>query len=486
MEERGVGKRLPRSESSQRTVTINMKSIGNGMLPSGAHRPGRKQRWRKTTRRKFILSVAKTVAAGSLVALDVSRFAHAAGSGVIRLGLIGCGGRGTGAARNALAAGKDVKLVAMADVIEQKVGSSLDQLKKSRIADQLDVPGERQFSGFDSFQHLLSVGLDAVLVATPPGFHALHVEAAVRAGLHCFLEKPVAVDAPGVRQVRATAEVATQNGLSVIVGFQEHFDSSYQQFLAELSNGAIGTIKKLNAVIRWTDLPRRTTRASVDKQLRRPSTEMEFQIRNWFPFSWLSGDMIVETLVHHIDTCLAAVGSLPQHVQGTAERREHPGSDYGNISDFLTARYIFADGIELQAEISALLDNSAAWQASLEGEEGIATAPGKIVGRQGQVIWTYSGPKPDPYQEEMNQWCASIRNGKPLNTLASAADSTLVAIMGRTAAYTGREVSWAEIQRGNEALFTHNPKSFQDAPPALPDKFGDYRFPPLGLPDGAA
>jgi predicted dehydrogenase len=439
----------------------------------------------RTTRRHFLTSATKAVVVGSLAALDISRFAHAAGSGVIRLGLVGCGGRGTGAARQALATGKDVKLVAMADVQGEKITGSLDQLKKTPVAGQLEVTGERRFSGFDAFQNLLAAGVDGVLLTTPPGFRPLHFEAAIRAGVHCFLEKPVAVDAPGVRRVRAAAEGARQKGCSVIVGLQEHFEKSYEQFMSEISNGAIGTTKRLSAIIRRTDVPRWAQRATLNKQLRRPLTEMEFQMRNWYPFTWLAGDMIVEMLVHRIDTCLWAIGRPPQSVQGRAERREHTSSDDGNISDFLSVKYLYADGIEMQAEISGLAGNVNTHEATIEGEKGIATAPNKIVNRQGQVIWNYSGPKIDPYQEEMNQWCASIRRGKPLNTVSSAADSTLVAIMGRTAAYTGREVTWAEIQRSTETFFPANPKSFEDFPAALPDKFGDYQFPSRGLPNGA-
>jgi len=431
-----------------------------------------------TTRRKFIASVAKVAAGASLASLDVSRFAHAAGSGIIRLGLIGCGGRGISATRQALVTGKDIKLVAMADVLEEKITGNLNQLKRRGIpADQLQVSAERQFVGFDAYQSLLAAGVDAVILATPPGFRPLHYEASVRAGIHAFLEKPVAVDAPGVAQIRASTQSARQKGLSVIVGLQEHFDRAHQEFFTEISNGAIGKINKLKAIVRLADVPRWALRTDVDKQLRRASTEMEFQIRNWYPFVWLSGDMIVERLVHRIDTCLWAKGGLPQSARGSAERREHSGSDYGNISDFCSATYRYADGTELLAEISGFSGARKSDQATIEGEKGVATAADRIVDLKGDSIWTYSGPKMDPYQEEINQWCGAIRNGKAFNTVDQAADSTLVAIMGRTAAYTGREVTWAEIQSLTETFFSHNPKSFQDEPPAGPDKFGDYLSP---------
>lgn len=434
-----------------------------------------------TNRRTFIKSVTKTVAA-SLALLDISRFAHAQGSGVIRLGLIGCGGRGTGAARQALATGNDMKLVALADLYDDKITASLAALRIASVPNgKLAVGNQQRFTGFDAYANLLASGVDAVILATPPGFRALHFDAAVKAGIHAFLEKPVAVDAPGVRQVMAAAQSCKQKGLSTIVGFQEHFDRAYEQCMAELGKGTLGRITKLNAVTRLTGVPRREQRANLDQQLSRPATEMEFQMRNWYPFVWLSGDMIVEMLVHQIDTCVWAKGGPPQSARGVAERREHTGSDYGDLSDYCTSTYRYADGTEFAAEISGLSGANKLYEASIEGEKGIATMPTKIVDRQGALLWSFSGSKPDPYQEEMNQWCASIRGRKALNTVESAANSTLVAIMGRTAAYTGREVTWAEMQRSTETFFVRNPKSFQDQPPVLPDKFGDYQSPPRGI-----
>ena len=434
------------------------------------------------SRRKFLKSVTKTVAAASLAALDISRFAHAQGSGVIRLGLIGCGGRGTGATRQALATGNDMKLVAMADVLDEKITSSLTAMRNAGTpSERISVGNQQRFVGFDAYASLLASGVDAVVLATPPGFRPLHFDAAVKAGVHAFLEKPVAVDAPGVRQVITNAQACKQKGLSTIVGLQERFDRRQEQFMEEISKGAIGRITKLNALIRQVNVPRRAQRSNLDKQLGRSATEMELQIRDWYPFVWLSGDMIVEWLVHHLDTCLRAMGSIPQSVRGVAERREHTSSDYGNFSDYISAIYHYASGVELVAEICGLSGATQVYQATIEGENGIATAPNQIVDRRGLVIWSPSGARPDPYQEEMNQWCASIRNRKGLNTVESAANSTLVAIMGRTAAYTGREVTWAEMQRSTETFFVRNPKSFQDSPPALPDKFGDYQTPPRGI-----
>lgn len=434
------------------------------------------------SRRKFLKSVTKTVAAASLAALDISRFAHAQGSGVIRLGLIGCGGRGTGATRQALATGNDMKLVAMADVLDEKITSSLTAMRNAGTpSERISVGNQQRFVGFDAYENLLASGVDAVVLATPPGFRPLHFDAAVKAGVHAFLEKPVAVDAPGVRQVITNAQACKQKGLSTIIGFQEHFDRAYEQFMAELAKGTLGRITKLNARIRMTDVPRYAQRANLDKQFGRLATEMEFQIRNWYPFTWLSGDMIVEMLVHQLDACVWAKSGVPQSARGIAERREHTKSDYGNLSDYCSASYHYADGTELAAEISGLSGANKVWEATIEGEKGMATAPNKIVDRQGSLLWSFSGKKPDPYQEEMNQWCGSIRSRKGLNTVESGANSTLVAIMGRTAAYTDREVTWAEMQRSTETFFVRNPKSFQDSPPALPDKFGDYQTPPRGI-----
>jgi myo-inositol 2-dehydrogenase/D-chiro-inositol 1-dehydrogenase len=417
---------------------------------------------------------------GSLASLDISRFAHAAGTDGIRLGLIGCGGRGSGAVSNALKAGKDVRLVAMADLFMEKINQSLSAITKPANSSQIEVPPARRFVGFNAFQELLASGVDGVMLTTPPGFRPAHFQAAVSAGVHCFLEKPVAVDAPGVRQVRLSANSARQRGLSAIVGLQERYDNSFRQCLSAISDGAIGKITRMRATIHLDDLPRYTQRAVLESQLGRTLTEMEFQLRNWYPFVWLSGDMIVEMLVHHLDDCVSAMGKPPQQARGKAERRKHTAAEYGDLSDFLSATYTYPDGTELQAEISGLSGSDRQWQATIEGEKGIATLPNKILDRQGLGIWSFSGPKNNPYDEEMNQWCASIRNRKALNTVDSAADSTLVAIMGRTAAYTGREITWKEILASQDVFFPHNPKSYQEDPPFLPDKFGDYEYPARG------
>lgn len=432
----------------------------------------------KSTRRKFLGAVAKTVTASSLVTLDISRFAHAAGSGVIRLGLIGCGGRGTGAAKNALATGGDVKLVAVADLFEERVDGVLNQLKGKVNADQVKVSKDNRFVGFDAYEKLLASGVDAVILATPPGFRPPHFEAAAKAGVHCFLEKPVAVDAPGIRQIRAAAEVVRQKRLSAVVGLQDRFDNQSQQLMAEIAKGLVGKIRRQEAIIRVKSLPGGRQRATLEKSLGRTLSELEYQIRNWMCFTWLSGDYIVETLVSHLDLCLWATGRIPLKATGKAERREKRGQEFGNVNDFVSASFRYDDDTELVAEISGHANADPKWDYRIEGDKGVATSKkGPIVDAQGNPTWTFPGQKNEPYQEEMNQWCGSIRKGNAMSTVESAADSNLVAIMGRTAAYAGREVTWAEMQKSTEAFFVRHPKSFQDDPPALPDKFGDYVVP---------
>jgi myo-inositol 2-dehydrogenase / D-chiro-inositol 1-dehydrogenase len=447
--------------------------------PSAPNSSAKASSHNRTPRRQFLATATRAAAVSSLAALDISRFAHAAGNGIIRLGLIGCGGRGTGAANDALGTGRDVKLVAMADVFEERIASSLDNLKRGANGVQLQVSADTKFVGFDAYQRLLAAGVDAVILATPPGFRPLHFDAAVGAGAHCFLEKAVAVDAPGIRQLRAAAAAAKQKRLSAIVGLQDRFNESYEQLMAQIANGALGGITRMEALRQapglWV-----VQRSAAEKKSGRRLSETEFQIRNWMRFVWLSGDLFVDMLVHSIDHCVWAIGGPPQSARGRAERRENTSSDHGNTSDFLSATFTYENGVELLAENSLLANGGNVFQARIEGKNGVATTGGKIVDKTGQPLWSYSGPKKNPYQEEMNQWCGSIRQGKGLNTVDSAADSTLVAIMGRTAAYTGREVTWAEMLRSTDAFFTHNPKSFLDDPPELPDKFGDYFFPPRG------
>jgi len=413
-----------------------------------------------------------------MAALDISRFAHAAGSDAIRLGVIGCGARGTSVASKALATGRDVKLVTLADLFEDRIDGAVNQLKGKVNADQLKVSKDGRFVGFDAYEKLLASGVDAVILATPPGFRPLHFEAAAKAGVHCLLEKPVAVDAAGVRQIRATAEVAKQKRLSVVVGLQDRFDNQCQQLMAEIAKGIVGKITRQEAIIRAKSLPGGRQRATLEKNLGRSLSEMEYQIRNWLPFAWLSGDYIVEMLVHHLDICLWATGRIPLKAIGKAERREKHGQEFGNANDFVSVSYRYDDGAELAAEISGLANADPKWDCTIEGAKGMATSKrGPIVDAQGNSIWTFPGQKNDSSQEQMNQWCGSIRKGNAMSTVESAADSNLVAIMGRTAAYIGREVTWDEMLKSTEAFFVRNPKSFQDDPPALPDKLGDYVVP---------
>ena len=267
----------------------------------------------------------------------------------------------------------------------------------------------------------------------------------------------------------------------MIVGLNHRFDRPCQQLVEQIANGAIGRITRIEAVVQMGPISWNKPRAALEQQLGRSLTEMEYQLRNWVSFAWLSGDMILERLIHNLDNCLWARGTLSQRALCSATRREHKGPGLGNQSQMMSVKFNCPEpsGFEGLAEIGTA-STSREDRATIHGEKGTADFPDTIVDRQGQPLWKYSGPRPDSYQEEMNQWCGSIRQSKAINTCDSAADSTLAAIMCRTAAYTGREITWAEVERSKEAFFTHNPKSFQDDPPCLPNKFGDYPFPPQG------
>ncbi|NJM54693.1 MAG: Gfo/Idh/MocA family oxidoreductase [Verrucomicrobiae bacterium] len=440
----------------------------------------------KSSRRRFLAGVTGTTAVGSLAGLDISRFAHAAGSGDIRLGLIGCGGRGVGAVTNALRTGPDVKLVALADAIPEQADWVLNILNtaaaKKIDLQQVKVSKERKFDGFDAYEKLLNSGVDAVILATPAGFRPLHFEAATKAGVHCFMESPVAVDAPGIRQIRAAAEIAKQKRLSAVVGLQSRFDKRCQQFIAEITKGAIGKLKRLESACRVTSFGETKERATLEKVLGRNLGELEYQIRNWRSFVWLSGDYFLDRGMHQLDICLWAAGRLPQSARGTAQRREKRGQDFGNALDSVSVSYRYDDDLELAADISSYATADQRWDCAFEGTKGSATSwKGPILNAQGQSIWAFQGANNSSLQEEMNQWCDSIRKGSAMSTVENAADSNLVAIMGRTAAYTGREVTWAEMLKSTETFFVRNPKSFQNDPPAMPDKFGDYVVPARGV-----
>ena len=413
------------------------------------------------TRREFLK--ATTLSAGTLAgALALAPAVHAAGDDTLKVGLIGCGGRGTGAASQALNADPRVKLTAMGDAFDDRLQLSLDSLRKLEgLADKIDVPPERQFIGFNAYRQVLESGVDVVLLTTPPHFRPLHLQAAVEAGKHVFAEKPCAVDAPGVHSVLRSCEAAQRKGLSVVSGLCLRYHAPYREAVRRIHDGSVGQVRTLLA---------NDYRGPLWTKPRQPDwTDMHWQMRNWYYFTWLSGDFNVEQHVHNLDVCAWAMGDkYPVKAIGMGGREVRKGPEFGNIFDHHSVTYEYADGTLLfsntrqipgcKSDISIRVLGSAGTALLTERRNGV-----RITGADD---WVFREDAPNLYQVEHDELFAGIRNGKPLNNGEYMAKSTLLAIMGRMATYTGQEITWDMAWNSKEDL---SPPRYEWGPLATPD-----------------
>jgi myo-inositol 2-dehydrogenase / D-chiro-inositol 1-dehydrogenase len=365
----------------------------------------------------------------------------------LKVGLVGCGGRGSGAASQALNADPNVVLTAMGDAFEDQLQKSLQSLQKDH-ADKIKVTPETSFVGLDAYQKVIDSGVDVVLLASPPGFRPVHLKAAVNAGKHVFCEKPMATDSPGVRSVLESVKAAKEKNLSLVAGFCWRYEPARREFYQRIHDGAIGDLRAVYATYyagRVKPMPPASERpASMG--------DLEWQMRNWYNFTWLSGDGYGEQACHSVDKVAWGLKDQTPLKAVAVGGRQTPNNE-GNIFDHMFVVYEFPDDVrafvgQRQAG-NTYTDNS----DYLMGSAGFA----KIQGWSGVVIkgkenWRYKGPKTDMYQNEHNELFASIRSGKPINDGEWMAHSTLMAIMGRMAAYTGTEVTWEQALNSQDKL----------------------------------
>jgi predicted dehydrogenase len=418
-----------------------------------------------STRRDFLKSSAVAVAAGAATAsLPLAAAAHVAGSDVLRIGLIGCGGRGTGAAGQALNADKNVKLVAMADAFDDHLEKSLATLQKdSAIMQKVDVPEDRRFVGFNAYKDLLASGVDVVLLCTPPHFRSAHLKAAIDAGKHVFAEKPVAVDAPGVRSVLATCAEAERKNLSVVSGLCLRFDSGFQEIIKRIHDGALGEIVGLQT----NDL-----RGPIWMFPRQKGwSDMEWQMRDWYYFTWLCGDFNVEQHVHNLDVMAWIMkGEYPVRASGIGGRQVRTGPEYGNIFDHHCVTYEYANGVKCFSACRQQVGCAHDISNHVMGSRGTAAVSEKRLAISGGTSWQYRGQKNNIFQTEHDELFASIRSGKPINNGEYMAKSTLMAILGRMATYTGQVITWDQALNSTEDL----------TPPKY--EWGSLPTPPVAVP----
>ncbi len=397
------------------------------------------------TRRQFLKNSGLAVVAGTLAAQKAAAQSNVSPGETLRVGLVGCGGRGTGAAAQALAADPKVKLVALGDAFQDRLQGSLATLKKQpEIADKIDVPEAHCFVGFEAYQKVIDHS-DVVLLATPPHFRPLHLQAAVAAGKHVFAEKPVAVDAPGVRKVLATCAEAREKKLSIVSGLAMRYSYGHRAIIKRLHEGALGEIRALQA---------NDFRGPIWVKSRQAGwTEMEYHMRNWYYFTWLSGDFNVEQHIHILDLCSWIMNDeYPVRAYGTGGRQVRTGSEYGNIYDHHSVVYEYANGAKLFAACRQMSGCSGDISAHVLGAKGTATLDRRGLEITAADRWVYRGEKNNGQQTEHDEFFASIRASQPINNGEYMTKSTLLAIMGRMATYTGQEVTWEQAMNSQEDL----------------------------------
>jgi predicted dehydrogenase len=413
----------------------------------------------RASRRDFLKTSAAVVATATAGRLALAPNVHADGGDLLRVGLIGCGGRGTGAAAQALNADQNVKLVAMGDAFRDRLESSLATLRKDEaIAGKIDVKPDHCFVGFDAYKQVIASSVDVVLLCAPPHFRPAHLKAAVEAGKHVFAEKPVAVDAPGVRSVLATCAEAKKKNLSVVSGLCLRFDYGHQETIKRIHEGAIGDV----VAIQSNDL-----RGPIWMKPRQKEwSDMEWQLRNWYYFTWLSGDFNVEQHVHNLDICSWLMkDTYPVRANGIGGRQVRVGDEYGHIYDHHCVVYEFANGVKLFSQCRQ--QNGCAKDITnyVMGTRGTGIVSEHTLTLAGGVPWKYGGPKNNFYQTEHDDLFASIRNGKPINNGEYMSKSTLLAIMGRMATYTGKTITWDMAMNSKEDL---TPAKYEWGPMSMP------------------
>jgi myo-inositol 2-dehydrogenase/D-chiro-inositol 1-dehydrogenase len=405
---------------------------------------------KRSSRREFLK--ASAVAGGALAANHIAANAFQGGNDAIKVGLVGCGGRGSGAIVQNLSADSNCKLVAVGDTFRDRAEGVLNSLRRHRneeIRAKVDVPAERVFIGLDAFQRVIEQS-DLVILATPPGFRPIHIEAAIRARKHLFTEKPVAVDGPGVRTVLAAFETANTNNLCVVAGTQRRYERFYLESMERVRDGALGTITSARCYWNQGGLWHRNREEGM--------TDVAWQLRNWLYFTWLSGDHICEQHIHNLDVVNWALGnSHPERAVGLGGRQVRTGPEFGHIFDHFAVDFTYPNNVHVTSMCRQIEGCDGNVSEAVVGTRGVwaSNSPGIT----GERAWRYPNVRrmdPDPYQEEHNALYRAIRNGPRINDLKNVAESTLTAIMGRTACYTGKEVTWQQVLNTRQSLMPAN------------------------------
>ena len=435
---------------------------------------------KQLNRRGFIEQSAKISAAGLLLSrLPANSKRLVSVEGEVKVALVGCGGRGTGAVAQALNADPDVRLVAMADAFMDRAEECLNNLmqKFEGSEDRLNINRDTIFIGFDSYKEAIDMA-DVVILTTPPAFRPLHFEYAIRKNKHVFMEKPVATDVAGIHSVIKSGKRAERKKLNVVVGLQRHYQRSYQSVKNKIDRGKIGDI--VSGQVYWNS-------GGVWLKERQPEqTELEYQMRNWYYFNWLCGDHIVEQHIHNIDVANWFIGSVPVSAQGMGGREVRAGNEYGQIYDHHFVEFTYPDGQVIASQCRHQPGCMNRVEEVFQGTRGSVTTNsanyGLIKNKRGKTVYEHDGEDDiNPYQQEHNELFAAIKAGEhKLNDTNQGVEATMTAIMGRMATYSGQVITWDAAMAIDHSLVPEL-HSFTDTAPVLPDKNRNYPIPIPGV-----
>ena len=429
------------------------------------------------SRRDFVKGSA-LVAGGILLAPSAfSAPAINADNKKLKLAVVGCGGRGTGAVSQALRADPDVNLVAMSDAFQDRLDGCLTSLSKMFDDKRLAVKDKNKFVGFGSYKQAIDEA-DVVILTTPPGFRPKHFEYAVNQGKHVFMEKPLATDPAGIRKVLDAAKVAKEKNLNVVVGLQRHYQRNYREIVGKIQSGDIGKI--VSGQVYWDS-------AGVWVNPRQAGqTEMEYQMRNWYYFNWLCGDHILEQHIHNIDVANWFIGEHPIKAQGMGGREVRNGKDQGEILDHHFVEFEYPGGAIISSQCRHQKGCMSRVSESFQGLNGTAYTDSSNTGwlkdYKGNSIYTHDGEEDkNPYQVEHDELFASIRKGEVINNVEYGANSTMSAILGRMATYSGKVITWDEALNSNKMIVPDEDELTWDSmPPVVPNADGLYPIPVPG------
>ncbi len=413
------------------------------------------------TRRDFVKTSAAATAGLSAAMMASGNFAYAASAETLRVGLVGCGGRGKGAARDACVAAEGVELVAMGDLFQDNLDEGMGQLQQV-LGERFKVTKDTAFSGWDAYQKVIDSGVDYVVLATPVVFRPEHLRYAIEKGKHVFMEKPVAVDPLGCRSVMESAQMALQKKLGIVAGTQRRHSQHYVDVMKRIHDGQIGEIIAGQVFWNQDGLWHHDREAGW--------SDMEYQIRNWIYYTHLSGDMICEQHIHNIDVANWAIQAHPIKAVAMGGRQARVEPKYGYVYDHFAVDFHYPNGARVLSMCRQQDGTTKRIEETIQGTKGTSDHSFTYAKIMGENPWEFSGADPNPYQQEHTNLITSIRAGEPLNEGQRMAESNLTAIMGREAAYTGQEITWDEIYNSNLDL---TPKTWE---------FGEVPVPPVAVP----